>query len=86
MEKYEKHFITVTDTKTIGLPVKTHYYRSGDLAYCNKIEPIGTNRVRITFESSYSEEYFTTTEERDEFIKFFKKKHREANSFGKNKP
>jgi coenzyme F420-reducing hydrogenase delta subunit len=85
MEKYEKHFKTITESETIGLPVTENFYKSGNLAYFYRILPIEEQRVRIIFEGYHIEEWFPSTEERDQFIEFFRKKHREASTFGKNK-
>ena len=84
MEKFEKMFRKVTDDR-IGLKVTTHYYQNNSLSYFHKIEIIDDNRIKLVFERSYTQTYFDSKKERDQFIEFFKNKVREANTFGKNK-
>jgi hypothetical protein len=84
MERFEKMFSTKV-SYAIGLPVTYHYFGTSDLSYFHRIDIIDDNRVSIKFEKSSIQTYFDTKKERDEFIKFFKLKVKEANTFGKNK-
>jgi hypothetical protein len=83
MKKYEKYF-TIEKTEELGVKTITHKYKSTDLRYAYSPKIIDNTRVALKFENGTYHEAFPNIEERNKFLKLFKQKFQEANTYGKD--
>lgn len=81
--KYEKYF-RVEEVKELGVTIITHYYKNTDLRYAYSPKIINNTKIALKFENGTYYEGFYSKKERDEFLKIYLLKLKEANTYGKN--
>ena len=73
-------FKKVEDTDLIGKKVTNYMFGGRYIKHYLRMENVGQTKVNVHFETGYSTLGFNTREERDQFVKDFKKEYKEVNT------